>query len=267
MINLNELKIEYRPFPHGTFSNVFDENVYKKIVREFPSPPILGTRDHFGGKLYISEQPNVKAEFFDILSKSTVYTQLYEYIKSKIFLQQLLDKLNEENIDVQNTSQQILSLSRFSNLYFFKKNLLKLKLKLINTSYVTARFEFSFISLDGVACLRPHTDSPQKILSLVVPILSDYEKEHYKELGLGTSIYDVKNDRNYFNQKNKFLDRNDVREISRMPFKSNTMTLLVKTFNSLHGIEPNLFNFKSHYRRSLTINLEVINRNQGSNLL
>lgn len=266
MLNLNHLNLNYKPFPHGIFSNVFSEDIYHELVNDFPPPPNLIGRGHFGGKKVISES-NLRSLYFEVISKSIVYSKLYQYVKSSDFIKDMLDILNERDIDLKNTNYRYFNFNNLSKLYWVKKNLTKLKLRTLNQSYFSARFEFSYIALDGAECLKPHTDSPQKLLSLVVPILSDKDVNELKDVSLGTSIYEVINDKNYFNQKNKFLNFDDVNLIRRMPFNQNTMALIVKTFNSYHGVESNIIDSGNYYRKSLTINIEVINRNQGINLL
>jgi hypothetical protein len=114
-----------------------------------------------------------------------------------------------------------------------------------------ARFEFSVLPGDGGHIL-PHTDAPQKLVTLVISMVDDAWSEAW---GGGTEVLRAKDPAVAFNKMNRYLAFDEVERIRTLPFRSNQCVVFVKTFNSLHAVSP-VAGGSEVLRRSLTINIE-----------
>jgi hypothetical protein len=117
---------------------------------------------------------------------------------------------------------------------------------------LSARFEFSAMPALGGNIL-PHTDSPQKIVTLVVSMRN--AQEWIPSYGGGTEVMRPIDPSKSFNLQNRYLSFEEVETIREMPFESNQCVIFVKTFNSLHGVRP-MTGPSGLVRRTLTINIE-----------
>jgi hypothetical protein len=116
-----------------------------------------------------------------------------------------------------------------------------------------ARFEFSMLPVDGGHVL-PHTDSPGKIVTLIISILDDNEWD--PAFGGGTDLNRVKNPQYSFNRLNRQGWFEDMEVIDTFDFKPNQAVMFVRTFNSLHSVHPMVGKGSPAMRRTLTINIE-----------
>jgi len=96
-------------------------------------------------------------------------------------------------------------------------------------------FEFSSIPCDG-GFIAPHTDSPSKIITCVMPIIDKEEISNLK--GIGTSMLEATNIKYKYNYLNQTVPLSDTREIKYIDFLPNQMLMFIKTHNSLHCVGP-----------------------------
>jgi hypothetical protein len=80
--------------------------------------------------------------------------------------------------------------------------------------------------------LRPHTDSPLRVLSLVFYCPDDESMKH-----LGTSIY-TPIDPDFRCPGGPHHPHNLFRKVATMEYRPNTLFAFMKTDNSFHGVEP-----------------------------
>ena len=223
MINLNNQKIFYDPYPHALFTDVFDDKFYKDLCSEFPE------NENFD-KFDIDKQNLVKQKKFvlndknrsfkNILNKRKNLNLLYNYLISQKFKIEIMRSLEKKNIFFPPHEK---------NESFF----LKIKKKIKNIK--NFGFELSMISSDG-GFIKPHTDGPDKLISFVIPIVDD--DNFLKIENSGTKILiptDEKFKYNYINKTVPFEVTETVREI---PFSKNQIFLFLKTHNSLHSVGP-----------------------------
>ena len=108
-------------------------------------------------------------------------------------------------------------------------------------------------------CIKPHTDSPQKLITLVYSIVSSGEWK--PEWGGGTDVLRVKEPRNSFNHVNRQAEFAEVDVIKTFEFVPNQLVVFVKTFNSWHAVRPMTGENPPAMRRTLTINIESTSDN------
>jgi hypothetical protein len=240
------INIYYKPFPVMSLKKFIDEEYYVKLVDAFPEKELFEFKQNLGKKYSLSETNN-KKNFFAYINKKKLWSDFFKIVKSKKFLQEIIDMLYESNIN--------LGLKNSKQINLESKNFLKnLKNILKKNFFLKSKFEFSMMSGNG-GYILPHTDAPEKIITIVIPILN--ENEWKKEWGGGTSMLEPIDEKNYFNQQNKYLNFDEVRPLKNLPFESNNSTLFIKTFNSLHCVYP-IQGPDTILRKSLTINIQTL---------
>ena len=119
---------------------------------------------------------------------------------------------------------------------------------------LSARFEYSMLPADG-GSVTPHTDNPDKIVTMVVSMASPGEWD--PAYGGGTEVNRHKNPERSFNRINGKATFDEMETLDVYEFEPNQCVLFVKTFNSWHCVRPMTGNGTKAMRRTLTINIET----------
>tara|TARA_A100000164_G_C21931365_1_gene785795 strand:- start:1447 stop:2181 length:735 start_codon:yes stop_codon:yes gene_type:complete len=223
MINLDNQKIFYEPFPHALFENVFDEIFYKKLCAEFPKDEKFENFDldkqNFlkQKKFALNDNSN---SFKSIIEKRNHLNELYQYLISCEFKNKIFALLEEKNISFPKYEK---------NQSFLKKFYKRIK------NIRNYGFEFSMISTDE-GFIKPHTDGPDKLISFVIPIVEDENISNIQNSG--TKILEPIDDKFKYNYLNKTVPYEATKIIREIPFNKNQIFLFIKTHNSLHSVGP-----------------------------
>jgi len=238
----------YEPYPIGVIKNVFQPEYYDELLKTFPPIELFRFMQYHGDKYSLSEVNNSQ-QYFEFLQRTPSWRKLYEYVKSDGFIPNILNLLSHNNIDL-GISVPLLGASGLIRQKLRRRLLHALGLK---SDMVKARFEFSAMPARGGHIL-PHTDSPQKIITLVVSMreMDGWESS----FGGGTEVMRPIDSSKNFNFKNRYLGFDEVETIREMPFDPNQCVIFVKTFNSLHGVRP-MIGPLNVVRQTLTINIET----------
>jgi hypothetical protein len=124
----------------------------------------------------------------------------------------------------------------------------------VRAPWLTARFEFSALPADG-GCVTPHTDNPDKIVTMVVSMAEEGEWD--PAWGGGTDVNRHKAPARSFNRMNHKADFAEMEILETFPFEPNQGVLFVKTFNSWHSVRPMTGSGSKAMRRTLTVNIEA----------
>ena len=222
MMSLDRLEMRYDPFPIGHCDGILDADFHRRLLDSWPPSDLFLYKPALGHKYSLSEVNNPE-NYAAFVRGSRDWSMLHRLIKSPAFIDYVLESLLNHNID----------------LGFSAENL-------------SARFEFSMLGGRG-GSIKPHTDAPNKIVTLVIYMVREGEWD--ASYGGGTSILRPKDIRRSFNHMNAQLDFSDVECLHTFPCSGNGCVLFIKTFNSYHCVFPN--NGPEHFiRKSLTINIE-----------
>lgn len=249
MLSFKNVNFIYEPYPIGVASDVFEKSFYGELVKTFPPQELFSFMAYHGNKYSLSEVNNPEA-YHQYVRSSPPWFGFYKWIKRPEFPGEILEMLCDQNIDLdlQNSGANSAASSRTL--------MEKLRLRPArNTSNISARFEFSMLPADG-GFIKPHTDSPQKIITLVVGILNDGEWN--PAFGGGTEVLRPKDSTDNFNYKNRYLEFDDVETLDKFEYTPNNCTIFIKTFNSLHAVRPMLARGSDLMRKTLTINIERV---------
>jgi hypothetical protein len=242
-MDLSRASFRYEPYPIGIIAKIFEPSLYDRLVDTFPPVDIFHFMKKHGDKWSLSEVNNSDL-YHQFLNSNADWGRLYKEVKSTSFIEQVLESLLRSKID--------LGLTATSN----QSTLTKLRNKLLgrnSSNRLRARFEFSMMRSDGGHIL-PHTDSPQKHITLVVSMVRKNEWNH--SWGGGTDLMRPINPSENFNFMNRYLEFKDVETIETMPYEPNQCVIFIKTFNSLHAVRP-MTGPREVMRKTLTINIET----------
>jgi hypothetical protein len=251
--NFQNFVFDYEPYPIGVSRGFVEPDFYRRMVESFP--PIELFADFPDGKSHkkaLAElyRPDVYHKF---LRETPVYLDFYKYIKSPKFIHDVLGCFENNNIRLGLEKSKITS-STLPLLGPIFHKLEKVKRRLRRKKGLSARFEFSALPSNG-GSIRPHTDAPQKLITLVLSILK--EGDWNPAWKGGTEVLRPKDSRKSYNYLNAYLDFDECETLRTMEYVPNQCILFLKTFNSLHCVAPIQGSGEVVYRKTLTINIEA----------
>ncbi len=221
-IALHRIDFRYEPFPIGFASNVISPRFYNRLLDAWPSQDLFAHIPGYGNKYSLSPRHNLDG-YRSYISASEPWLLFLQMIQSQAFIEYVLECLRGQNIDLGYNADQL-----------------------------SSRFEFSMLSGEGGNML-PHTDAPQKLITLVIYMARPGEWN--PAWGGGTSVLKPKDIRKNYNYLNIYLDFDATECLHTYPFVPNGCVVFIKTFNSYHAVQP-LRGPANALRKSLTINIE-----------
>lgn len=245
MFSFADVTFRYEPFPIGVARNLFEPAYYNELVNAWPPTELFQFQERLGKKYSLSEL-NHAQQYRRFVRSSAPWRRLHEYVKSRDFLYHTIGMLFRERIDLGLGGHYLAGGTQGSRLL----DGLKVRIK---TRHLSARFEYSMLpAADG--SIKPHTDSPQKIITLVVSMLRSGEWP--ESFGGGTEMLRPRDTRENYNYMNRQLEFDEVETIDTFSFEPNQTIIFVKTFNSLHAVRPIAGHGSGIMRKTLTINIE-----------
>ncbi len=238
------------PITIFAFEDFVAQDVFARLSETFPkSEDLPSDWADLGGKRYMHEN---SAEFRRFLARNDLWRSFY----NKFLDPQMLQTFNEvflkyksrDDINGQWTLDQNRLWPKISRLFGYASK----------CDSVRLRFEFS--SMGGNHYLPPHTDSPKKLISLM---LYFPEPEIADNPDLGTEFYAVKPGMAEISGWNAGMKSQDMSTffesysvMRSLPFSANVLYGFIKSDRSWHGkrqlsIEPGI------ERRSLNINYAI----------
>ena len=247
LLHLSNLRMVYEPYPLGVISPAFEPDLYAQLLRQFPPLDLFEFLPSHGNKYALSERCHPK-QYADFVSRNAVWRELHAYVKSAAFRFSVIEALRDRKID--------LGIRRKS------RTLGKHVLKLLKESArghlpsiaapIASRLEFSVLPASN-GYLLPHTDSPGKLITLVVTMTRDGEWD--RTWGGGTDVLKPKDPSNTYNYANRQIPYEQCEVLRTVEYVPNQAMLFIKTFNSLHGVKP-MTGPEAIHRRTLTLNIE-----------
>ena len=222
MFNWTNVSVRAEPFPVFYIRDLLPASMYCQLADTFPLLSLFRYRDNLGNKYLLTEAEG--DAYFDFVATHTAWQQLYNEIKSNDFQSQVISFLRSHLGNALND---------------FPGGL-------------TSRFEFSALPTDG-GSQRPHTDSPRKVVSIVLSLMREGEWD--QDWGGGTSLCRPKDQTMHSNYSNQYLDFCDVEVIDTLPFVPNAGVMFAKTDVSWHCVTPIKLSGKTAMRKTVAISL------------
>lgn len=248
MFRFADAEFLYEPYPIGLIKPIMDPGLYDALVDSFPPEALFKHMPKFGNKYTLSEKFNPE-NYHKHIAETRPWRELHAWVKSEAFFRAVDAMLRDKGID--------LGLEKAG---FAGKGIWPWRLGEMargrwprgDLSFRT-RFEFSMLPADGGA-VTPHTDTPRKIITLVVSMAKEGEWD--PAYGGGTEVNRPKDRRRTFNWMNAQIPFEEIERLHSFEFTPNQCVIFVKTFNSLHCVRPMTAGGSPVMRRTLTINIE-----------
>ena len=225
MFNLDNVAIRHEPFTVFYVRDLIRPPFYRELAETFPPRALFRYRESLGNKYLLTESES--ESYYSFIESSPPWKKFYTEIKSPGFKKQVLYFLRSHNI-----APEIQDREAANNF--------------------TVQFEFSALPTNG-GSQRPHTDSPRKVVTLVLSLMKEGEWD--AAWGGGTTICTPKDKTLYFNYANNYLDFDEVEIIDTLPFVSNACVIFVKTAVSWHCVTPINLPRDSPLRKTVAISL------------
>ncbi len=244
-LSFDRLEFRYDPYPIGLARGVFSPDFYAELVSTWPPTELFRYMPELGHKYSLSQYNNA-SRYRAYLAAHPVWKEVYRYVKSRTFILQIMEMLYERHIDLGIGGKHQAALRKGSN--FMEQ------LKLwVRSRGLSCRFEFSMLPAEG-GHIKPHTDHPKKIVTLVVPVHADGEWQ--SSYGGGTDILRPKDITRNYNFMNRQMEFDEMETIGVFGYEPNQAVIFIKTFNSFHSVHP-IQGPKGLMRKTLTINMET----------
>ena len=198
--------MEYEPFPVGFFSPAFDPKTYVDLSASWPRTQKFKHLPELGNKFSLSEKNN--RHIWEKVISQSPWSDFHRYLIKGKFIEQVLFDLNEQKIDI------------FPYVARPKGRHIDYREELC------CRWEFTMLNGSG-GSISAHTDSPHKIVTLVISFSDDWPEGAPG----GTELFSVLDSENSFNFMNRRVPFNELKFLRQMPFGGNQCTLFIKTFN------------------------------------
>ena len=249
MLRFDHARFHYEPYPICVIPDVFDPGTYKALVESYPPVELFSTLPEVGEKYVLSEKHNGRA-YRRFIAERPVWRELHDWFKSSALIDAVDACLKRNQVDLGLRAYRLPTAVRWKKL--LRDVFVQQRLPRVHPQLYT-RFEFSMLPSDG-GCVIPHTDSPGKLITLVLSMVAEGEWD--PAWGGGTDVNRPRDPRRSYNQLNRNVDFEDVEVVRTFEFVPNQCVLFVKTFNSLHSVRPMSVPGPRAMRRTLTINIE-----------
>ncbi len=246
--NYDHLQFRYEPFPIGLAKPLMDAGGYRDLLSAYPDKELFAYLPELGHKYSLSEKNNPK-RYQEIIHGRAIWREFHGWLKSDRFIAGVLQALRERHIDL-GYRKLPTPATRLAKL---TRNLFRGRLD-AGKPPLAARFEFSMLPAAG-GHIIPHTDSPGKIITLVVSMVDEGEWD--PAFGGGTDVNRPRDPALAYNELNRQAGFEDMEVIDTFAFTPNQGVVFVKTFNSWHSVRPMAGNGSEAMRRTLTINIEA----------
>jgi len=249
MLSFESVKFRYEPYPIGVTTPALDPVLYGELVDSYPDVELFQFMPNIGDKYSLSERNNPK-NYDQFIASHPRWRDFHAWVKAPAFIEFVGHMLLDQGIDLGLGQYNIAGTKKHGRML---KDMSRGRLPRRDRR-LNARFEFSMLPADG-GYVHAHTDTPRKIITLIVSMVKDGEWS--AELGGGTDVNRPKDPRKYYNWLNKSLAFDEIEILDTFDFLPNQCVIFVKTFNSLHSVRPMTNTGNPAMRRTLTINIET----------
>ena len=250
LFRFEDAEFRYEPYPIGLALPVFEEALYRELLQAWPADRLFAFMPKLGKKYSLSEVNNA-AEYHQFLQRTPIWNEVHAEVKSAAFVRRVLAVLRDAGIDL-GISDEVAVNQPANGSASLSRSVATLQSQ--RATSLKTRFEFSMLPADG-GHIKPHTDSPGKLITLVASFCDEGEWD--SSFGGGTTVLRAVDPRQSFNHLNRQLEFAETEVLHTFPFQPNQCVIFVKTFNSLHAVSPMRGAGSPAMRKTLTINIEI----------
>ena len=217
ILSLSNLTMRHDPYVIGVATDVFDEKHYKHLTEAWPDISLFKSFPGGDKKFSLSERNNPE-NYHKFIVSTPVWAKFHSYIKAPAFIDKIRKNLKLHDIDVDLTG-------------------------------ATARFEFSALPAEG-GHLRPHTDLPSKLVTLVLSMRAESDVWQ-DDWGGGTDVL-IPHAEGWQDYAHPVTD---FTKAATYAYRPNQCVLFIKSPTSWHSVGP-FQGQGEHYRKTCTVNIE-----------
>jgi hypothetical protein len=248
MLHFSATHIRYEPYPLVVLRPALPADLYNELCEGYPDVALFDTHPKYQYKLTLSEKFQA-ANYHRFIEASRPWKRFHAWLKSDEFIRETVDFLKTSQIDLDADQCFEPAGKRFGRAL---GAVMHGRLPSV-APRLRSRFEFSVLKADGGE-VAPHTDTPKKIITLVLSMIKDGEWS--PELGGGLDVNRALATSYSFNWKNQKVPWEKVEVLETIPFVPNQCIVFVKTFNSLHSVRKMTEKGSPALRKSVTIVIE-----------
>ena len=227
MFHFKDAEFRYEPYPIGVIRPLMDADLYQELVEQYPPVELFMHLPKVGHKYVLSEKFNSE-NYHTFIEKSPVWTRLHRWIKSDEFIGSVDAILRDNFIDLGLSRRSFSTAKKWRHIWRDAK---RGRLPRIPPG-LRARFEFSMLPADG-GCILPHTDTPKKLITLIISALKEGEWD--PAYGGGTDVNRPKHPEHSFNWLNENVPFEDVETLHTFDFSPNLLELSRNRFAAGDG--------------------------------
>jgi 2-polyprenyl-3-methyl-5-hydroxy-6-metoxy-1,4-benzoquinol methylase/uncharacterized Rossmann fold enzyme len=222
ILSLGNLEMRREPYVIGAATEVFDAAHYLELVATFPD--VGRFRPFKGGdvKFSLSER-NHPEKYHEFLTQTPVWQRFHDYIKASSFIKKIQKTLKAQDVEVDWSGT------------------------------LSTRFEFSALPAAG-GYLRPHTDLPSKLVTLVLSMRSPSDTWQ-DAWGGGTDVLVPGLAESGKSWKDYEHPVSDFTKATTYAYRPNQCVLFVKSPHSWHSVGP-FTGSDQTLRKTVTVNIE-----------
>jgi hypothetical protein len=221
MLSFEQLQFRREPYVIGCASDVMDPALYTELEKSFPPLALFKSFGEVNRKWSLSSVNNPD-QYAAFLASCEPWVRFHRYVKTEL-LGQLTTVLRQHDVT------------------WRAPHMTKLK----------TRWEFSLLPADG-GCLRPHTDIPSKLLTVVLSMRPIGDETWLPEWGGGTDVLRPTGETPPDDYK---ADLSAFEVVHTYPYVPNQAVVFVKSKDSWHSVGP-ITGPAGALRRTVTINVE-----------
>jgi len=248
MLHFNTVDMRYEPYPLAVLRPALDDGLYDRLADTFPSEHLFSSLPKYPYKLSLSEKC-ASDNYRRFLWENRDWREFHAWVKSPAFIHGTVRFLAENSVELplheafETGSEKLKRFVRSIKHGHLPSRGLTLR----------SRFEFSCLKADG-GRIDPHTDAPQKVITLVLSMIK--KGEWSPDLGGGLDIDRAKDHRYSYNWQNTIVPWDRIEVVATVPFLPNQCIVFVKTHNSLHSVREMKHPGSTQLRKSVTIVIE-----------
>jgi hypothetical protein len=223
-LTFGALQMRREPYVIGATQGVLTQTHYQELAATFPMDLSLYKSFIGGDKKFSSSERNNPEGYHAFVQSSPTWKALYDYLKAPTFVEKMVRVLTAHKVPLSVTAEQL-----------------------------RTRFEFSLLPADG-GLLRPHTDIPSKVITLVIAMPTPGEMWD-PAWGGGTDVLAQVDPTQSFPDYGAPEDA--LIKAHTYEYLANQCVVFVKSEKSWHSVGP-LAGPEGKWRRSITVNLERV---------
>lgn len=244
MLKFDKLDLRFSPFPYSIIDDILDVKVYDEMNSSFPRLDDMKHRPELGEKWSVTCRRGDKKAMRKILRQSEVWYSFDAYVRSPAFRSDLEQKLARAGLEI----------------YTYPSSFQRVLWRVGRALGIKKRFrinwEFSVMPGNGGHIL-PHTDSPEKIITIVIYFPDNTEGSPWNSKWGGHTEILVPNaaqSPGAYNLVNRQGTRGDFAVVECVEYRARSGMLFIKTHNSWHSVSPCTAP-TGVFRRTVTLNI------------